>query len=70
VYWSKSNGVFTLWYGKPFGYLEPIFYEENEWTENNFGEIDDSENDHLGEILTYDNITHWANLPQPPKEKL
>lgn len=69
VYWTQTKGVFTLWYGVRFGAYAPEFYEENEWTENNYGEIDETENQYLGECLTYKNITHWKPLPEPPMEK-
>ena len=69
VFWEPTKTVFTLWYGMRFGIKNPEFYEENEWTENNDGEIDEDENSFLGDTLTYNNITHWLPLPQPPKDK-
>lgn len=69
VFWEPTKTVFTLWYGMRFGIKNPEFYEENEWTENNDGEIDEDENSFLGDTLTYNNITHWMPLPQPPKDK-
>ena len=67
VYWKETKAVFTLWYGVRFGIGSPEFYEENEWNENNDGQIEEDENTFLGDILTYKNITHWMLLPQPPK---
>jgi len=69
VYWKPTKAVFTLWYGMRFGIKSPEFYEENEWNKNNDGEIEEDENSFLGDCLTYSNITHWMQLPPPPKEK-
>lgn len=68
VYWPRWNGVFTLWYGKRFGVDNPEFYDENEWDRNNDGEIDEYENTYLGDVLSFDEITHWMPLPAAPKE--
>ena len=68
VYWKDTKTVFTLWYGLRFGLKEPEFYEENEWTESNDGEINESDNLYLGEYLSFKNITHWQYLPAAPKE--
>lgn len=68
VYWKDTKTVFTLWYGLRFGLKKPEFYEENEWTESNDGEINESDNLYLGEYLTFKNITHWQYLPSAPKE--
>ena len=67
VYWPEYKGVFTLWYGKRFGYGEVKFYEEYEWTESDLGEIAEDDNPFLGETLTYSTISHWMPLPEPPK---
>lgn len=67
VCWKKTNAVFTLWYGTPFGSPSPIFYEENEWNEDDNGEIDEDANTYLGAIQTYKDITHWMPLPAAPK---
>lgn len=69
VFYPQTNAVFTLWYGHRFNYNSPNFFEEYEWTESDLGFIDENDNPFLGETLTYDSITHWMKLPEPPQEE-
>ena len=68
VHWKDTGVVFTLWYGKRFGHNKASFFEENDWDESDYGQIDEGDNLLFGDTLTYKNITHWQPLPEPPKE--